>query len=291
MPPLSDIRERYARGQIDNFVFWVPPAYLYQVRLGTPWKMLSWLFIYLMPCAFYGWLWQSCDMSGAPVFVLVTLAVVTIYELGYIFNDTVAIHKEHQPAIRLYEENMVYFRRHAWGITAARAGMSAAFLAALPAVSPYAMYTIAAVIAIIPIFVLYNLWRGKWNVLLYPVLLFSRYVPFLVAYGSPAGAYVLLFLSVPCLNMIERYSMPRYRFALIRLIIPDEKAKTMFRVWYYAVVIALLYIVWYCAPSLFGNMPLKGFALMLVPFYLLLGYRAAIALITRYRTPRNYLNG
>ena len=311
MPKQQDIRTRYASAEISNAVFYVPFAYLYQVRLGTPWKLLSWLLIYLVPCAFYGWLASPGNMPHwLFVFNLVSVAfaVITIYELGYIFNDTRAILREAQPAIRLYKNNFDYFALRRSLIVTARIIIASVFLTAFVKVNtdfgpadcfPRLMRTVDAVLLIVPVFAIYNYWRGKWNVLLYPVLLFSRYLPFLMPYDFSAAHALLLFMCVPCLSAVERFSMPRHRFPLMRVIIPDEDAKTWFRVGYYCVVILLLHMVMYFCPQfLNGVVPWASeqswmlcSAFALSPFYVLLAYRFAVAVFTRFVKPRNYLNG
>lgn len=297
MPEQQDIRRKFASEHINNAVFYVPFAYLYQVRLGTPWKFLSWLFIYLMPCAFFGWMANCSGISvGAWLYALnfgcLALAIVTLYELGYIFNDTFAARREPMPSIRLYEINADYFYARTSLVVAVRLIIAAAALWLFVHIglrfspeelAPYLMRTLDSVLIIIPIFAVYNYWRGKWNVLLYPLLLFSRYLPFLLPYECSACQAVLLFMCVPCLSAIERFSMPKHRFPLVRHIIPSEESKTMFRVCYYIVLCAalagLVYFKFLCSYK------------VLIPFVLLLLYRLCVAVLTRYHHPKNYLNG
>ena len=288
MPQHHDIRERYASDGIENGVFYVPLAYLYRVRLGTVGKMLSWLFIYLLPCVFYAWCAAGTEVEWwrfTAQMLLVFMAVITVYELGYIFNDTYATRREAQPAIRLYQHNFDHFYSHVPHIVATRLVCAATFMALLyiccDATKTYWLAASAGAL-IIPLFAVYNLWRTKWNVMLYPVLLFSRYIPYLLLYDASWQYVALLFFSVPGLSMLERYSMPRHRFAMMRWLIPDEQSKTRFRVIYYTLALMALMIL-----HVVRGLPL----ILAAPYCVLWAYRIAIMLYVRHHTPRNYLNG
>ena len=109
----TNIRLKYARPYIPNAVFYIPFAYYYAVRLGTLPKLFSWMLIYLMPTAFYSAVGYTGSWAlFALNYGLILLAVFSIYECGYIANDTLSIRHEEQPAIRLYDYNFAHFERH-----------------------------------------------------------------------------------------------------------------------------------------------------------------------------------
>ncbi len=275
----KDIRPQYASARIGNEVFYIPFAYYYRVRLGTVGKLLSWMLIYLLPVFWYSYL-ATDSMSYVFVlnFMLILLSVFTLYETGYIHNDTFATMHEERPAIRLYEHNLTYFYSHWKQIFLIRILYADIALAAFLLVNGITVATAltTACILIVPfLFFVYNTWRQRYNVLLYPVLVFSRYIPFLLLYDAGWQLYLLMFLSFPCINMLERFSMPSYRFAFMKRILPDEDSKTLFRVLYYLVVTPVL---------LFFFSPFK-----LIPFFILGVYRISILVLLRFYRPRNYL--
>lgn len=282
-----NIRPRFASKHIPQRVFYLPFAYYYRVRLGTPAKLLSWGLIYLFPTSFYSCL-AAGGLSLAFVcdYALLLLAIFTLYETGYIYNDTFATHKETNPSIRLYPENLQYFYAHCRSIIAVRIVLVIGVLGDLLCLHPTPQWwlTSLSVLLIAPIFYTYNRIRNRYNVFLYPLLVFSRYIPFLIPFlnSNTIGYAGWLFLSFPLLNAIERFSMPRYRYPLIRCLIPNEESKSLFRVGYYALVCLIATPVMLVShSSLFP----------LIPVYILCIYRLLLYILTRFYTPMNYLKG
>lgn len=291
MPENNDIRTKIVRERIPNAVFYIPFAYYYVVRLGTIWKLLSWILIYIMPTAFYSWLTYTGPWPlFAANYVLTLAGVFTLYELGYILNDTVAVQKERQPAIRLHNRNFRHFEKHAWIIISVRVLLAIAALAGLWAVnrtgqvtdSPHLWSVCGSVVLMTAVFGLYNSWRSKYNVWLYPILVFSRYLPFMLLYSFDGWGILMLWLSFPCVNMLERFSMPRYRYPVMRKIIPTEESKTVFRAVYYLVVIWL---------PLLLPVPLTVKYMYMFPLEILCFYRLMVLFYVQHHRPTNYLNG
>ena len=282
----TNIRERYTRSYISNAVFYIPFAYYYAVRLGTVPKLLSWMLLYLMPTAFYSaWGYNGSWSLWTANYLLVLLAVFSLYEFGYIYNDTRAIRNEELPAIRLYRRNFLHFDRWHGVILGVRILVSAAALSALyylNANNERFWFVAASILLMCLCFSIYNCWRNKYNVWFYPILVCSRYIPFLLLYELSWLPYLLLFLSFPLLNALERFSMPRHRWPGMRRLIPDEQSKTRFRVVYYMLTLI------FTATALYGS----GLSLGLVlPFGILFVYRLALLVWVRRHTPENYLNG
>ena len=91
----QDIRSKYASKHISNVVFYIPFSYYYVVRLGTIPKWLSWALIYLFPTCYYSALTYQGDWCAFAVnYLLILLATFSLYELGYILNDTMGICRE-----------------------------------------------------------------------------------------------------------------------------------------------------------------------------------------------------
>lgn len=291
MPENNDIRQKIVRERIPNAVFYIPFAYYYVVRLGTIWKLLSWILIYIMPTAFYSWLtyageWQLFAMN----YLLLLVAVFSLYELGYIFNDTVAVQKERQPAIRLHNRNFRHFEKYMPVIVGVRIffttealGLLWAFNRSWQAIADTHMWLIyGCVIIMMAVFGLYNSWRSRYNVWLYPILVFSRYLPFMLLYSFDGWGILMLWLSFPMVNWLERFSMPRYRFPLMRKLIPTEQSKTLFRAVYYMVILMVPLVL----PK-----PLIATYMYLFPIEILCFYRLMLLLVVKHHKPKNYLNG
>ena len=219
--------------------FYIPFGYLYGVRLRSIAKLLSWLLLYILPTAFYAAVGYSGSWAlFALHYVLVLLATFTLYELGYIFNDTYAIRRENAPSLRLNEDELRYFFAHQWTIIATRVLIAMLCLGVLSFWLPILPVSLA-ILTMCILFAIYNRWRNNYNVFLYIWLVFSRYLPFMMLCEHGVQDYLFLFLSYPLLIGIERFSMPRYRWRVMRRIIPTEEAKTRFRVWYYTLLLCI----------------------------------------------------
>ena len=292
---LSDRRLQYAREHIPNRVFYLPFDYLFNVRLGTIAKLLSWAVIYIVPTAVYSWLLaDNLGISTADFclsYLVLLLAVFNVYECGYIYNDTTATLKEKYPTVRLYHHNLLYFLKHYYDIIITRAAITLAAVTCYVFLNWHTdnlLLTIVALFFIPFVFTFYNRTRNKWNVLIYPFLVLSRYVVFLVPFlqSELTGiAALMLILCFPLCNAIERFSMPRHRFPLIKKIIPDEDSKTLFRVGYYLLLIAV------AAPLLFILYPTPTATALLAPAALIALMRLIIYIITLHHRPQNYLRG
>ncbi|MCM1035308.1 MAG: hypothetical protein NC038_06775 [Paludibacter sp.] len=239
-----------------------------------------------MPTIFYSAYQQEWTSSLFWInYLLILLAVFSFYEIGYIHNDTFATRHESAPSLRLYKENLLYFEQHWKSIFISRtvvAVVSMILFFLLNYRTIAAFYTICNILLIVPLFLCYNSIRNHYNVWLYPLLVWSRYVPFLLPYVTDALLFVLLFLSFPCLNMLERFSMPKHRFPIMRYFIPTEQSKTRFRVIYYSLLLTIL------IPLIL----LKHYSIViLTPFGILWCYRLCLWLLVQYRTPKNYLQG
>lgn len=266
---------------ISNAVFFIPFAYYYRVRLQTIPKLLSWMLIYLLPVFWYSWM-AATNINTAFIVTCfcILIAVFSLYEAGYIHNDTFATRKELNPTLRLAANNLSYFYSHYKSIFFFRLLYSSLALTTIFIIDGLNKFSVltALSIAFVPIlFFFYNHWRNKYNVFLYPLLVFSRYLPFLLPYDPDCKLVLLLFFVFPFPNMIERFSMPKYRFRIVRYFLPRESSKTIFRTLYYIIVVAIL-----------------SFVLSheeLLPFYILAVYRTLLLVITRFYSPKRYLQG
>jgi len=241
----------------DTSIFYIPTAYLHRIRLcRNTGKIISWWGLLMVPTLGYSLLLQqTIHWTTIWSYALLAIAVVTYYELGYIFNDTYTTKRELQPTIRLSERQSAYFYRHMSSIVAIRLVWVFGLLCTygiLNSWSGNSILTIFGVLLLIPIFSLYNHLRNLPAVLFYPVLVGWRYVVFLLpVWGNDYWWIVatLLLLSYPIEIGIERYSMPQHRYGWMATIIPDEQSKQKFRAYYYLTILCVLLPVWLHHPA------------------------------------------
>lgn len=269
-----------------TILFYLPFVYLYKVRLHTPGKLLSWLLVY--PALVFAYILLAVGTftwSLVGMFALQLIGIFSLYEFGYIHNDSVAVLNESNPTLRLSEQEQNFCTSQLYSILAVRMLLCIGCQAVLIASHPNdILWWVSASLSVlvIPIFLMYNYWRSRSNVFAYAVLVCARYIPLLLPYlnNSNLRFAELLLISYPLLIAIERFSIRRYRYPIIRQIIRTEEDKTWFRVAYYLLVSALL-------TALYN---IKGLPYVeLTPIYILSLYRLFILVLTQIYTPKHYL--
>ncbi|MGN0187860.1 MAG: hypothetical protein ACI392_08990 [Paludibacteraceae bacterium] len=220
-------------------LFFVPMYYNFSIRLTRIDKVFSWLFINLLPTFFFALcVVKSITWQHVLATMLLWIAVYTLYEFGYIYNDVKAIEREKNPTLRLTAEQLTFAHKHFWLIFISRLLFFAFALAGVYCLFPTKNSLVTIVLACICplLFYVYNLWRSETNVWLYFWLVVSRFVPFVWLFECDQNVLLtlLIVLVYPCEIAVERFSRPQKRFSLVARFIPDEHSKTTFRVFYYA---------------------------------------------------------
>lgn len=264
----------------------MPLVYFYKVRLHTMGKLLSWVLLYPALVFAYVVLANGAfTWSLLGTFAVQVLGIFSLYEFGYIHNDSVAVQHEDCPTLRLSDQESVFCLRHLRSILCSRILLALVCQAILIGLHPNdRMWWIAGALSmlVLPVFLIYNNWRSRSNVLWYAVLICARYVPFLIPYLHAENVRLLglLLISYPLIIAIERLSIRRYRYPIIRCIIRQEEDKTWFRVVYYMLVSVLLSATYYI-----HELPYVE----LIPIYTLTIYRLFILVLTRIYIPKHYL--
>jgi len=249
--------------QTDTNIFYLPLSYLHQVRLERQLgRIASWWFLMVVPTlGYYLMAITTPNLPAIGLYLLLIVAVVSYYELGYMLNDTYTTRHETNPTLRLTEQQSTYFYQHIGRILGWRMLWVLGTLGIYGLLTDWnrnSLLTIAGILLLLPLFFLYNTFRGWKSVVFYPVLVGWRYLVFLLpAWGTESFwmCVLLLLFTYPVLIGIERYSMPGKRYGLVAQLIPNEPSKQRFRAWYYVVVLLLLLSIWWehpwwCVPML-----------------------------------------
>ena len=98
---------------MSNAHFYLPVLYFFHTRVTSGAARASWCLIYLVPLSLTLSVF-SPDASWHAFVLLLSgcLAIYSVYELGYIENDTMTIRSEHEPTIRLSQTQMAYVDQH-----------------------------------------------------------------------------------------------------------------------------------------------------------------------------------
>lgn len=175
-------------------LFYIPLFYLFRTR---PHAVISLFFTYLQPIVFlyclqWGFTGQTLLLS-----LSVLLIVETVYEIGYIQNDTETIRKEKNPTMRINKAELGFYHRHRVGVYASHILLTGLFLSVLRIIVPNADLLSFGIglAALLMTFLSYNSFRGHITMLLYFILSSLRHiVPFLLFPENISFALVVLLL-------------------------------------------------------------------------------------------------
>lgn len=261
--------------QRSRAVFYLPFVYFISTRLGGKAAILSWIMIY--PVALL--VSVAPDLGGAnalPAMLLAMLATYSLYELGYMDNDTRTVRGEISPTERLDTGEKDYFGRMGWLIFAVRLVVVVAACSSIAALScgtpdgRMAFFAGLGVIAIV--FPLYNSLRGRANLPLHFVLVVCRFcLPGMVVTTHGFAEYLgMTVAAFPFINLLERAGESRYGLSLFA---PLLTFKARVRVIYYLILTAAATAIWISTDD-------GGAALILMVYFLV--YRLVSPMIFKH---------
>lgn len=195
--------------------FYVPIAYSIRTRFNTWPKAIGWFFTYLFPVGllFFILPMEYDILTKIALFVIAVLAVYTVYEIGYIENDTETIKSEKNPSLRLGEEDFVYYEMNKIKIYLFRVLLLFVFIYILHVLSnSNAFYFTISMALLLLLFKLYNGVRNRLNLFIQFFLSSIRYFSImLLLLDKSHYVYLMIFLlTFPLLNFIEWTTKKRF---------------------------------------------------------------------------------
>jgi hypothetical protein len=195
--------------------YFFPVSYLIYSRIKTIKEWLSWFYLFPLFCLFsYGYYFApACAPSSFVVsFVVIFLAVMALYEIGYIYNDIRAVKIESAPTLRVKSE---WFAQNLYLLVGYRLVFifgSIFFLyinSKQLCVSGSVLNFIISLSCLGAAFYLHNVVRGPANILTFCVLSFLKYyaVLFLV---KDILFFVVVFISFTLIRTLEYSSLKGY---------------------------------------------------------------------------------
>ncbi len=271
---------------IPNWTCYIPFTYVTMARLGTLAKSLSLALLYIMPTLYFTLLSANFSLNILPIYLIGLMMIYTLYEMGYIQNDTEAIKREKKPSMRLWSRNFDFYNRHKLSIYATRITIVlilSILLLLIRGTTTSTILFLISVWSITLIYQIYNRVRNRWSLFLFVLLQISKYMPYMLLFypNISSKTCLLLFCSFPLCQIMERSSHPRFGIRFSQLIIPNNQFSTTFRVLYYliaCITLLLLYI-------------LNIISLIDCPVYIcFLLYRLTILILIKNKfRPKNYL--
>lgn len=164
-----------------NTLFFIPLWYTYATRLRTVPRAISLFIIYFIPVGILFYFQQPENVASFRFWlsaVLAILGVYTVYEMGYIQNDTETIKLEKHPTMRLSSQQLEFYIIHHTAIYL--------FRILLICIISTILYILTGLLSIIcylgglaiiwGVYQIYNRTRGDITMLLYFLLVSLRYI-------------------------------------------------------------------------------------------------------------------
>lgn len=242
------------------FLRYLPVSYTVHSRLKSLKELISW--IYLFP--FYGLVisYAFNEIFDWRTYLLALLCTISIYEIGYLFNDLKTSTREKNPTLRAgnlwYTENFL-------SLVVSRivlCGVCMSLVHHIGGAADSAVFVLnLAVLAIA--FYLHNTLRGRINTLTFSFLSLMKYAALLCLLRDPL-VIIFTFFSFSFLRTIE-YSAIKSHFGFLSVL--KVESFDMFRVRYYLVVTLVLFAICFFSAL--------NYFYMLIPLYFLI-YRLLI---------------
>jgi hypothetical protein len=267
----------------------LPTYYLFYSRYQTRSAQLSWLAGEVLPLLFVSaFFFDGSFVDLVPAYLLTRMAFVSLYEIGYIENDTVTIKHEPGAQSRLLAEDHRFFDTHYSLVIALKAAvMLASFvlLVALDRVRDLELNLPAFAVCLAltwSVFALHNRVRSRANIGTVLMLLWLKYGASFLLFARPAdypAAIGIALTLFPIAGTIEYASKPHFNLAWAIRINQDIDA---FRVKYYLVLVVLTLIAAVVQPG----QRVWPFLVMIAAYLLL--YRIACLYMVRRRGYRRF---
>lgn len=175
--------------------FYIPFFYTYSTRMDSNLiGVLNWIPQYLFPILLII-LFEKGFFPFVPFFVLILL-LYTLYEIGYIQNDTETIKEEISPTLRLSQNELQYYENNKYFIYCFRLTFSLLLSFVLYYEMSKAFYSILMCWGMLGIYVLYNQVRGYITLFLHFLLMLMRYVSPVLLFIPSVSINLIFFLSV-----------------------------------------------------------------------------------------------
>lgn len=218
----------------------MPLFYTFYSRIKTRSERFSWFVIYPF---FLIWV---CVLFKFDLY-LVTIsffAVMSVYEIGYLFNDVVTVKKEVNPTIRLNAQNNLF-------LSYFRAQIIVRFFIALLLASYCLFLTnnsslFISLLIILFVYFVHNYYRNRINILSYFILVSCRYlVPFILIIDYKFYLFIVyIIISFPLCRTLEHSCKKKYNIYFARFFSGNFD---LFRVIYYFFMLLLSIVLYFAA--------------------------------------------
>lgn len=220
----------------------VPFSYGLLTRTKTIFYKISFFAVIVLPIFIVSMFSEYDIVYILPRFILGFVSMYSIYEIGYIFNDTYTIRFEENPTYRLNPKERLIVDRWANLLISVRLLTVIISCILLYYLGVNNLIYFILMLGLLDVsYALHNFYRSKKNIFTIFLILVFKYssIPILFMTIEEYISYFMwLVLSVPILRTIEFAAKPSYGIKLFVNFNHDE-----FRVYYYAFITFVLFML------------------------------------------------
>lgn len=212
----------------------IPPVYTLKSRILTKSERISWLVIFPLFLTFV-----TLMMNGSLVDLLLHFfAVMSFYEVGYLFNDFITTQKEENPTLRAGGYESSFYKNFKFHIVIRLLfglGISGAYLLQ----DSYGLLLVQ--VAILITYYFHNTLRSRWNIVSYFFLVTERYLG-VVLFIEPTVSLIAVLFCFPICRTLEYACKSKYKVFWLKNIISDID---LFRVKYYLLMLSVSFLLFF----------------------------------------------
>lgn len=220
--------------------FFLPFNYFYITRIKSKSKLLSWVMIYFIPLILILSYSKNINISDVISFFISCCLVYTLYEIGYIYNDTETIKNEDNPTLRLNIFQIEFYEKRKYEIYSCRLLISLIITILLLLFFNSTIQSVLCAWSVLFLYAIYNSIRNRFNLVIHFCLVSVRYFSPIYIVTNDLSIIGIVILLFPIINLIERCGEKRFSLTFFQNGL--FKNKDRLRIFYYLFV-CLIYIL------------------------------------------------
>lgn len=225
--------------------FFLPYSYAMITRNKTIFYKISFILVIVFPIFFASFWGATISLKDIIVFLLAFTCLYSIYEIGYIFNDTFTVEIEKTPTIRLNQKDIQFVNRSMNLLIAVRVLYIMIILVALNYMKIQNLNYFIIFLGLLNFaYAIHNQYRNRVNIFSIFFVVMFKYISVPVLF-MPLNDYVVvaisLILVIPVIRTIEFAAKEKYKIHFLKNFVFDQ-----FRVFYYLFLTLTFGIIyWY----------------------------------------------
>jgi len=265
--------------------FYFPLVYMFSTRYKTKLDKVSWLLQRMIPVfiiIFFQLSLQSSDLLiYLFLYIISEMVFISLYEIGYIYNDAITIRNEESPTLRLNDIQVSFFQKNFYKTASIKLSISLLgtliiiFIANQMEIQLYISLFISTMVTMVIAFTLHNNIRNRFNIITFIFLVCSKFSYTIVLFIPVSQLiYPLLIITLmfPLPRILEHMSKPKYKLIQLSKVIGNHD---LFRVKYFILLLTLVVI--------FKDLKDIDVNLMLVMFLYFFLYRLVSLLLVKLK--------